>query len=461
MSRCIQSFLLLAATVLLAGCEAKIYRAETVLHSDGSISRAIYQPDDETPEAARAAAWESTTFAPRVGHEKWDQSIRELRPAERDKDRPYFAAWGEFATAADVPATFQVAAPEGLPDGTLNLDYQREDLVLFVEHRWRETLTDIVSLDDMRRARRELADVLIPTFEKIVGQGLGSEYDISALSAWLRKSGEPLAFELTDVLFELGARGELASSDATSKAMVSVLERHGVRVRDEEGHLLNDEALSKSVVSAMHRVLMENIRRHDGQAVRPAVADEILQWLGVMDVPEGFEKSERYDDAAKLVVAEQFGNQEGLALVIQPLGQRIAGLYRGIFFGPGGRRFEYSLEMPGILVETNGTILSDNAVRFRFADGDAYPFGFAMRARSIEPTGAAQKLLGGDLAGRRKQLLAYVDLVRDDEKLREIMKQCAAAGNIEPLQQARDASPPGSSTTDKYDLLMQILKKPG
>jgi len=447
--------------VLLAGCEAKIYRAETVVHPDGSINRAVYQPDDETPEAARGAAWESTTFAPRVPHEKWDQSIRELRPAVRDKDRPYFAAWGEFATAADVPATFRVAAPEGLPDGTLNLDYQREDLILVVEHRWRETLTDIVSRDDMHRARRELADVLIPTFEKIVGQGLGNEYDISALSAWLRKSGEPLAFELTDVLFDLGARGELASSDAASKAMVAVLERHGVRVRDEEGHLLNDEALSKSVVSAMQRVLMENIRRHDGQAIRPAVADEILQWLGVMDVPEGFEKSERYDDAAKLVVAEEFGSQEGLGLVIQPLGQRIAGLYRGIFFGPGGRHFEYSLAMPGTIVETNGTILSDNAVQFRFADGDAYPFGFAMRARSIEPTGAAKKLLGGDLPGRRKQLLAYVDLVRDDEKLREIMKQCAAAGSIEPLQQARDASPPGSSTTDKYDLLMQILKKPG
>src|SRR5690606_20933870 len=115
------------------------YRAETVVESDGRIRRAIYQPADETPAAAQEAAWAESTFAPRVRHQEWDASIRSLPKAIQDKDRPYFAAWGEFATGAELPQTFHRTAPEGYPDGTLQLDYQREDLVLVVEHRWRET----------------------------------------------------------------------------------------------------------------------------------------------------------------------------------------------------------------------------------------------------------------------------------------------------------------------------------
>jgi hypothetical protein len=58
---------LVAAALLLAGCEAKIYRAETTLKPDGSVSRAIYQPAAGTPAAAvDDARWSERTYAPRV-----------------------------------------------------------------------------------------------------------------------------------------------------------------------------------------------------------------------------------------------------------------------------------------------------------------------------------------------------------------------------------------------------------
>ena len=65
----------LAGLFLLAavsgGCSEDYYRAETVLHADGSIERAVYQPIDHTPEAARQAKnWDHVTFADKRKHDE-------------------------------------------------------------------------------------------------------------------------------------------------------------------------------------------------------------------------------------------------------------------------------------------------------------------------------------------------------------------------------------------------------
>ncbi len=443
---------------LLAGCEAKIYRAETVLHPDGRVSRAVYQPADETPpDAQTSSAWEKRTYVPRIPHEEWNDTIRSLPEAIRDDDRPYFAAWGDFSSADKLPQTFRKTAPQGKPDGTLQLDYQREDLVLVVEHRWRETLTDIVTLDDMHQARRELADILLPIAEKVLNRGLGDAYDTTEVVSWMRNTVTPIAFDVTDVLFDVGARGQLDRRDQLDAALAPLLARHGIPMGDGSKSIFDtgDEVLA----NYLRGVFQEKLKRRDGQPVRPAVIDEILQWLGVMPVPDGFEKSQRYEEAAKQVVLETYGSEDGLGLVLQPLLYRILGLYGGDLLA-AKRSFVYKLEMPGPIVETSGEMLSERVTRFRFDDGQAYPFGFAMQCRSLVEQGAIEeKLLGHRVLVDRQKLIAYVDLLHGNDELLNSMKNCAAESNLAPLRRQRDQL--ASEESDRvrvYDALLRLLE---
>jgi hypothetical protein len=127
-----------------AGCEPIIYRAETVIKPDGSVSRAIYQPIEATPQEARESkAWQATTYAGRIAHHDWTGKIEDLPRAKPGDDRSYFAAWGDFKSPDELPQAFVKKAPAGLPDGRLALEYEREDLGLVVAYRWKETLTDM------------------------------------------------------------------------------------------------------------------------------------------------------------------------------------------------------------------------------------------------------------------------------------------------------------------------------
>ena len=84
----------------------------------------------------------------------------------------------------------------------------------------------------------------------------------------------------------------------------------------------------------------------------------------------------------------------------------------GITFGSSGRPYEFSLTLPGTIVETNGTLESDSRVRWSFNLEEAFAFGYTMRCRSIEPNLAAQRAaLGADRVTTRAAMLRYVALV--------------------------------------------------
>jgi hypothetical protein len=449
----------LAVAALLAGCEAKIYRAETTLNPDGSINRAIYQPANETPAAAiDSSGWTGMTFAPRVKHEDWSSAISDLPTRAKDNDHPYLAAWGDFASVEQLPKTFLADAPEGLADGELKRHYTRTDLVLVVEHRWRETLTDVVSLDDMRRAQRELADLLIPLVERIFNKALEQEYDTSAFVAWMQNTARPLAFELSDVYFDLGARGEFSSADGMRAAMEPVLARYGISLRDAEGKPLEDKALGTAIAGHARGVLRKTIRSRDGEPLPEEVVTEVLQWIGLEEIPEGGEKSKRFTEAVERSLQEEFGSEEAFSAKMKPLVTRIFGLY-GLFGSGNTRKFHYRMQMPGVIVDTSGDILAENITRWTFSDGDAYPFGYEMQCRSlVEQSELVSQLVEPGFAADRTRLFAYIELVRDNERLLKMMRQCAAAGSLSPLVRAHAAAPPGSDIAAEYDALLKLLK---
>lgn len=439
---------------IASGCKPTIYRAETSLRPDGSVRRAIYQLAEETPQAAREAQWQGTTFAMRIPHEEWQGTIAELTPAASDKDHPYFAAWGEFADVSALPQSALFDAPEGIEDGTLKRQYERTDYVLVVEHRWRETLTDVVSLDDMHQARHELAELVIPLAEKILQRAYGDEHDVQPLVDWMHQEARPLFYELTDAYFDLATR-KVAPDEAAMIAMFEpILKRHGVSVRDESGAVVDlDEIVPKFV----RQLFVEKLRRRNGEPASDETIAEIMQWLGVETRPEGKEPS-RLDLIAKEVIAEQFPNEEALKAAFHPLAVRILGIYF-MDFGPD-RRFEYQHEMPGTLVETSGELLSENTTVWKFSDSQAYPSGYSMTCRSLEANVTLeQKLLARPVLTDRKAMLRYVDLVRENEPLLAVMRICAADGSLTRLKREYEAlQEAGDDGAKAFGQMLALLK---
>jgi len=128
--RC-RAWVVVALGLLVSGCTDH-YRAETRVAPDGRVSRAIYQPEKVTPvDAQKPELWTKLTWAHQISRDEWRAaSIAALPIVDREEPRPeiepepgavgtdrqalepkegelrpYFAAWGEFASVAELPVT--------------------------------------------------------------------------------------------------------------------------------------------------------------------------------------------------------------------------------------------------------------------------------------------------------------------------------------------------------------------
>src|SRR5262249_21189075 len=142
-------------------------------------------------EAKHPRKWKQATYAlppDKTEGGEGPASIRTLPAHDKDKDHTYFAAWGRFRSPNDIPVHYLIKAPEksGRPDTGLRRRYARTDYGLVVEHRWEETLEDVVTLEDMRKARDEWLDLEIRVLEDAFAEAVGAEYDYSAFIKWLK-----------------------------------------------------------------------------------------------------------------------------------------------------------------------------------------------------------------------------------------------------------------------------------
>lgn len=450
-----------AAALVMSGCEPKLFRAETVLNDDGSVRRAIYQPADATTaEAQKPGVWTGNTYAQRIEPDAWSGKIADFPAAAHDDKHPYFAGWGDFESPDRLPSAFVKQAPPGLPDGKLVVEYQRDDYVLVVQHRWKETLTDIVTIDDMHLARREMADLLIPLAQKILDKALGDEYDTTHLVDWLHQTARPWFFEITDIVVASGARRELLE-DKLDLALAPVCARHGLVLTDASGKPLDDEKIERAVGLYAERVLRDNLRRRDGEPVSDEAIHEILEWLGFRERLENSdERYKRYNDAVETVIAETFGGDEAFEDAVKPLWARLLGLYVSDFVG-SPHHFHYTLTTPGAIVKTNGTLVSDRSVRWTFAGGEAYPFGYAMECESLDvQSELEQELLGEKVLDNRDTMLKYVEIVGSNEALLDALRACAREKSMAPFYKARDQSAAASKTEEAFDAMFRLLKLP-
>jgi hypothetical protein len=426
------------------GCE--LYRIDTVLHPDGSVTRAIYQPQSTVPAAARRPeAWQHITYAlepDRLEKQGWSGKITDLPIQASTQDRAYFAGWGTFPSVARLPDHFVHTVGEGKDawTGKLVRTYLRNDYAFVVEHIWTETLTDVVTLRDMDKARDELVELLLRVGEDVFGETLGKDYDATELFQWLRTEGKSWLAESLDFAFVHCARHKgPAARAALEKGLLDIAGRHGLRLW-AEGKPLKGDALQRAVEEfAVDRVARSVRRKKDGQRVD---RETVVGWQIALDKPDEKDAPNPFKAAAKKVLAEKYGGEEAFQKRTEPLLMRIFGLYQDLILGKP-RKFECTLTVPGEVVETNAQILDANRVRWDFEAKEAWPLGYEMACTSLETQPEMQKaLLGGPALSSREERLRFRALVTGSDQLAGALRDCRQQKSLAPLyaQYGKDPS---------------------
>jgi hypothetical protein len=90
--------------------------------------------------------------------------------------------------------------------------------------------------------------------------------------------------------------------------------------------------------------------------------------------------------------------------------------------------------MPGEIVETNGRLLGANRVRWDFEAAEAWPTGYPMTCRALEPRRDVQMaLFDRTPLTERESMLAFCDLVAAADGLDAVLRDCRDRKSLDPL----------------------------
>ena len=425
-----------AAVCLLAisGCKVGYFHAETKLSPDGSIERAILQPEGATPEAARKpTAWTKFGSTHERSFADFQGGILDIEFTDGGKD--YVAAWTKVDSEAELPDHYIKRAVDEISSSHFERRFERRDYGLLIEFAWQETLTDVVTLVDLRKSRQELIDLLCDVSETALQDSLGEEHDTSKLAAWLRNEGAAFAIDATDVLYDLAGSKVRPVSNASGAEVlklriIRVCQEHGFEELFNEAGDFQDKAIRKIAM----KIVQENVTRLDGKSLDKRVSKGIVGATGLSDEDKNSPVSKQLQKSWKQIVAERPGGKEGFENNVKKLVTGIQGVHGGLLLR-SPEEFRFVMEFPGILVETNGVLLANNRVRWQFAGADAWPSGYAMTARSLfDNSSEMDELKQWRDSLSRQSVAQYFDLVAGDQRLIDVMQECRKAGDLSPLE---------------------------
>ena len=446
------------------GCSDKTFKIETRINSDGTIDRAICQPGDSLPgpPGHMQDGWDETRV---VGLPSEDTPIREMKLVDartkKGKEANYFAGWGRFQKVADIPDHFVVHA-EGLDrQGRLVRNFRHRDLGLAVEYAWKETLTDVVKLDDRLRARDLWTDLFIDLTIATLEHRFGKAYRFESLETWSRETAAAVVADVLELDLEFAMRRQEPDEKELENRLLLLLARHDLVLTGPDGKTLKklggEDFEEKVLTPFVRRLLREHVRDAEGESLGEDAVEEILAWLPLVRAseepgpaaipadgpaagPDEARPPTRLEISWQAVVIKRFGSEKVFEKRARHLSTRIWGVHRTPFLSlGGGRRFEVSLQLPGDVVETSGVISGGGEVTWRFSTTMAFPSGYRMTCRSLEiRPGAAELLKHFKPADRRKVLLKLVQLIPGEEDpLLPVLRSSADRKSWSPLVEYR------------------------
>jgi hypothetical protein len=435
--------LVVCPSLLASGCgDPALIQVETVVRADGSCERLIWQPRGEMlPQDALSPAWNA----------RWKGVSDVLIPpafSEGDRkpgNRSYFHAHGGFRSPADIPAHF-LRRNADYPDvgaSELKRSYERKDLGLVVEHRWRETITNIVTMESFLKARGEFLDAAIPMLCEGIEKIYGDRCDVSRAIADVRTRGRRFLDDAALAYFKMLEQHE--SEHDAGVRFAGVFQRLGVDLFDEKGSVVSSEEAMKRIDAFFRKALKDDFRRKDGG---PLSEDELREVFGNPG-------SAPNQDAWSAFLKEREGE---IKAKLSPNLLRMTGLYHfPPIFAPPTAQFAFSVRLPGRIVEaeTNGAIADAGQVRWRFEGGRIFPDGFEMKAVSVDADEETQRqLFGRVVTDDAASAQSFCELVSDDGRLLDLVRRACREGDARAI---REAEGDGEMERAKLATLKKLL----
>ena len=437
---------ILAVSMLLSaasGCGPPLlFQVETVVHADGSCDRTIWQPEKETlPPEALTPAWKA--------HWKSIQPVplppafaRDFQASDAQK---YFTARGSFRGPTEIPAHYRLVPAECPSVGASELvrSYEREDFGFVIEHRWRETLTNIVTPVKFLKARDEFLDRALPILVRGIEQVYGKTFDVQGLTKYVREDGRRFLEDASIVCYQVVALHQKAEEEAL--ALAELAKQFGLDLLDPAGKLVTSEQVDKRLLEFLRHRIALGIRHRDGSRLTEAEIQSIL----------------RTDDKSPYAKDwEAYGKrmEKEVKWDVKPCLFRMFGLYGfpSTIFTSQIPRFAFSLRLPGELVETNGSINAPDRTSWKFGGEESFPDGYVMKARSLEIDLELQrKTLGKEIIADRFRAESYLEIVGTTGSLRATLREVRRSGN---LQKLRDFKPKTMEEAARYGRLREMLE---
>ena len=444
--------LLLCLLVAVAGCEPTVIRLETKILPDGSINRAFLQPRERSSDESLAeGSWEQVTWLAAGDAREFVRPIRSLKIVNRQEVDHYAAAWGHFPDVIKVPDHYVRSVEHSDKTSRLKRDLKIADYGLVTEYLWSETLTDRVPLDEFREARTELFRLLSDFYEYIFSKGMSDEYEVSRLVRWLRTDGHDWFNAATDVLYESGIPLGPDEEETFKKELFRISVRHGLC---PPGHLAAEfqtEDGDFDVERALPLVMQHHVRRRDGKPLTPDEMSAVFKVL-LLEFDEKKPLEARLEKVRLEAVQRFPGGPEALNKQQAELLTRMFGIQ-----GAGYTALEMFycvLSVPGEIVETSGELQSDSSVRWEFSAIKAWPRGYEMRCRSLlDRTPEIRKSVQCTPQLNRSQMLKIIDLVSEDDELRELLIECRTSESLEPLRKLAERDGNDSFAKEVLDIV--------
>jgi hypothetical protein len=430
--------------ILVAGCSSSpppAFHVETTIHADSTCDRLIWQPKEQfLPAQALKPEWNA------LWKSVSDASGRPGLSDTRAGDDPckYFIARGSFTSPRDIPPHYYIA-DDKVPDAgasELERTYERNDYGFVVEHRWNEKLTNIVTFRGFLKARDELLDLFLPGFIEVIEKVFGTEYDVSRLANHLRTNGRRAIENICLIVYDVAAHRPVTDENgklvaALTEQLYEEAERFGLD-RKVLAEIFADRSVEKEFTPLLKaylgRLVVQYFRHRDGTALSAAEVDSLIQAVFTTDrYQKAFqEESKRIEE--RLKKDKQLEKRVGRAIL------QMVGLY-GVFRFPiliGPPEYEFSIVLPGEIIETNGTGMKAGRTRWKFTGVGLFPDGFEMRARSIVIDRDGQKKVLGRVAiDDESQAIAFMEAVGREGPLLEAVRKFRQTGDRKALSEVR------------------------
>jgi hypothetical protein len=254
---------------------------------------------------------------------------------------------------------------------------------------------------------------------------------------YLRADGRRFLENVFTIFWDAVARDRVMGEDgkldgALTRNLLGEAERAGLDTNLLVGMFKRptDEQESKRMLNAfLGRMVVRYFRHTDGSAVTATEADELIQaiWnshryeIAIQDeekrIEERLHRDKQHDKRFKRAVLSMVGLYS----------------FRFLFSAP---EYEFTIRVPGELVETNGTRIKADRTRWKFTSDQLFPNGYQMMARSIEIDRDGQKkILGRVVIDDETKALEFMEVVGREGPLLDAVRKLRQTGDRDTLLQ--------------------------